>query len=103
LGGAVLLADRHEAGHLGLGDLDFLAAPGGKVEVRDLEVGEVLWLGACVHARPFVKGRLEAGGSRLGSRLPRASRGSTSAVLESSSLAGPTRLQRSSNGAHCTI
>ena len=29
----VLLADRHQAGHLGLGDPDFLAAPGGKGKV----------------------------------------------------------------------
>ena len=30
-----LLADRHQAGHLGLGDADFLAAPGGEGEVGD--------------------------------------------------------------------
>ena len=36
--GGVLLADRHEAGHLGLGDRDFLAAPGGELEVGDVVV-----------------------------------------------------------------
>ena len=35
---AILLADRHEAGHLGLGDRDFLAAPVGEREIRDLVV-----------------------------------------------------------------
>ena len=32
---AVLLADRHQAGHLGLGDGDFLAAPVGEPDVLD--------------------------------------------------------------------
>ena len=31
----VFLADRHEAGHLGLGDVDFLAAPLGELDVGD--------------------------------------------------------------------
>ena len=35
----VLLADGHEAGHLGLGDGDLLAAPVGEREVGDVEVG----------------------------------------------------------------
>src|SRR5207344_2310720 len=35
-------ADGHQTGHLGLGDLDFLAAPGGKAQVGDVEVSEVL-------------------------------------------------------------
>ena len=39
-GGAVLLAARHEAGHLDLGQLDLLAAPLGQGEIGDLEVGE---------------------------------------------------------------
>src|SRR6185503_15310385 len=47
----VLLADRHEAGHLGLGDEDFLAAPVGQLEVGDLEIGEVFRLSAGVHGR----------------------------------------------------
>ena len=34
----VLLADGHQAGHLGLGDGDFLAAPVGEREVGDLAV-----------------------------------------------------------------
>ena len=33
-----LLADRHQAGHLGLGDQDFLAAPIGQRQVGDLEI-----------------------------------------------------------------
>ncbi len=36
--GAVLLAGRHEAGHLGLGDLDLLAAPAGEREVLHLRI-----------------------------------------------------------------
>jgi hypothetical protein len=36
---AVLLAQRHQAGHLVLGELDLLAAPGREREVGDLEVG----------------------------------------------------------------
>ncbi len=35
------LADRHQTGHLGLGDQDFLAAPRGQRKVGDLEVGKV--------------------------------------------------------------
>jgi hypothetical protein len=38
----VLAADRHQARHLVLGDLDFLAAPFGQREIGDLEVGQVL-------------------------------------------------------------
>ena len=41
LSGCVLrefLADRHQAGHLGLGDGDFLAAPVGEREVGDVVV-----------------------------------------------------------------
>jgi hypothetical protein len=30
-----LFADGHQAGHFGLGDADFLAAPGGKRQVGD--------------------------------------------------------------------
>ena len=38
---AVALAQRHEAGHLVLGELDLLAAEVGEREVGDLEVGEL--------------------------------------------------------------
>src|SRR5690606_38531745 len=37
-GGGVLAADRHQARHLVLGDVDFLAAPVGKRDVGDLVV-----------------------------------------------------------------
>ncbi len=37
--GAVFLARRHQAGHLGLGDGDFLAAPFGEADVLDDVVG----------------------------------------------------------------
>ena len=43
----VLLADGHQAGHLGLGDGDFLAAPVGERDVGDLVVGKSLFW--CVH------------------------------------------------------
>ena len=35
LGLGVFLADRHEAGHLGLGDVELLAAPLGELDVGD--------------------------------------------------------------------
>ena len=38
--GRVFLADGHEAGHLGLGDADFLAAPIGQSRVGNLVVGK---------------------------------------------------------------
>ena len=38
LAGGVFLADRHQAGHLVLGDVDFLAAPIGQADVGDLVV-----------------------------------------------------------------
>ena len=44
------LANGHQARHLGLGDGDFLAAPGSKLEVGDFEVGEVLDIGCSVHS-----------------------------------------------------
>jgi hypothetical protein len=34
-----ILADRHQAGHLGLGDGDFLAAPGGQGQVGNGRIG----------------------------------------------------------------
>ena len=37
---AVLLAHRHQAGHLGLGDGDFLAAPVGEADILDDVVGD---------------------------------------------------------------
>ena len=44
----VLLADGHEAGHLGLGDRDLLAAPVGQLEIGDVVVGGFR-LGSCGH------------------------------------------------------
>ena len=38
LGGGVLFADRHQAGHLLLGDVDFVAAPIGEADVGDFVV-----------------------------------------------------------------
>ena len=50
---AVLLARRHQAGHLGLGDLDFLAAPVGERDVLDdVVAGLGLRLGSG-HGNPF--------------------------------------------------
>ena len=43
------VADRHQAGHLRLGDRDLLAAPVGERQVRDLEVGKALGFGCSVH------------------------------------------------------
>ena len=45
LGGSVFAADGHQAGHLGLGDLDFLAAPVGQGEIGDA----VVFGSRCVH------------------------------------------------------
>ena len=45
--GAVFRAGRHQAGHLGLGDGDFLAAPVGEADVGDAVVVEML-----AHASP---------------------------------------------------
>ena len=42
---AELAAQRHQAGHLVLGELDLLAAEGGERQVGDLEVGDAA--GAC--------------------------------------------------------
>jgi hypothetical protein len=44
-----LLADRHQTGHLGLGDGDLLASPVGEREIGDVEVGHVLRFGGGVH------------------------------------------------------
>ena len=49
------LANRHEAGHLGLGDGDFLAPPVGEAQVGDDEIGEVLDVGGGVHASLLVE------------------------------------------------
>ena len=35
--GGEFLADGHQAGHLGLGDRDFLAAPVGELQIGDLK------------------------------------------------------------------
>ena len=45
----VLLADRHQAGHLGLGDGDLLAPPIGERKVCDPVIGEILRLGYGAH------------------------------------------------------
>ena len=45
--GRVLLADGHEPRHLGLGDLDFLAAPLGELQILDQEI--VLHLHLSIH------------------------------------------------------
>ena len=45
--GAVFRADRHQARHLGLGDVDFLAAPVGEPDVGNAIVVEML-----AHASP---------------------------------------------------
>jgi len=45
LGCGELLADGHEAGHFGFGDLDFLASPVGKAQVGDEEILGILRLG----------------------------------------------------------
>jgi hypothetical protein len=49
----VLGADRHQAGHLVLGELDLLAAPGGEGEILDLEIvrGVCLRCGRCHRLR----------------------------------------------------
>jgi hypothetical protein len=71
LGGGELLADRHEAGHLGLGDLDLLAAPGGEPQVGDVEIVKSrVWYGrswAILSSKATV-----AAGVGVGRRLPRA-------------------------------
>ena len=41
--GGVLLADGHEAGHLGLGDGDLPAAPGGERDVGDVVVAAAVF------------------------------------------------------------
>src|SRR3981189_2007348 len=48
--GAVFLARRHQAGHLGLGQRDFLAAEFGERDVLDDVVGEGGLLGGSGHA-----------------------------------------------------
>src|SRR5262249_44266258 len=57
-----LLAGRHEAGHLGLGDGDFLAAPGGEPQVLDDVIGGALGgLGGSDHWLAPVRGAAIAG------------------------------------------
>ena len=74
-----LLANRHQPGHFGLGDSDFLAAPSGELQVGDPEVGELLDIGCCVHESLHSE-RPAKGNGGIFARSPRASRGSTSAV-----------------------
>ncbi len=49
LGFGELLANRHEAGHFGLGDFDFFAAPIGQGHVGDVEVGGLGGFQRCIH------------------------------------------------------
>ena len=72
----VLLADRHEAGHLGLGDRDLLAAPVGELEVGDLEVASVVCYG-CVDIGSLLSSRER----QKGERRPKPVRWFTSAVF----------------------
>jgi hypothetical protein len=44
-----LFADRHQAGHFGFGDADFLAAPIGERAVGDGAIGRGGGLQMCVH------------------------------------------------------
>jgi len=72
------IADRHQPGHLGFGDCDFLAAPVGELEVRDAEVCEFGFLGHCIHrVTPFVSSDSLDG---MDHAPVAANRGSTSAV-----------------------
>src|SRR5690606_21749189 len=75
----VFLADGHEARHLGLGDPDFLAAPGGEREVGDLVVGRCRDLSDCGHGNSWSSGRTASGGRGGFARWPPVN-GSTSAV-----------------------
>jgi hypothetical protein len=47
--GREFLANGHQAGHLGFGDADFLAAPVGQADVGDGAVGQGGCVDACVH------------------------------------------------------
>jgi hypothetical protein len=70
LGGGVLLADRHQARHLVLGDIDFLAAPLGFAElhVGDFVIGERFDL--CVHGESSSVECVRAGGRVRSERAP---------------------------------
>src|SRR5436190_18413700 len=80
--GPVFLADGHEAGHLRLGDGDFLAAPVGKAHVLDRIVGG--WLGGgstiggfrcSTHVGPCMVGNSDApAGTPVGAADSRARR-----------------------------
>ncbi len=77
LRGGVLLADRHQAGHLVLGEGDLLAAEGGEGQVGDLEV---LGVGCgrhsgCSRGRGWLAGSLRRG--QVGTSPPGVSRGRT--------------------------
>ena len=58
--GGEFLADRHQAGHFGFGDADFLAAPVGQRHVGDDVVGELI-VSHSVHVKLLACGR-EGGG-----------------------------------------
>ena len=51
LGGAVLVPQRHQAGHLGFGDADFLAAPVGQADVGDHAVRVDGGFQRCIHVQ----------------------------------------------------
>jgi len=75
--GGELIADRHEAGHFRLGNLDLFSAPLGEAEVGHVEIGSD-WIGNGIHVlspgRLDAKKRREPDSSRapLSSRLRRA-------------------------------
>ena len=76
-----LFADRHQTGHLGLGDCDLLAPPGGEVEIGDIEIGEVAAIGHGVHR--IAPCRRLGHGERSFARHPARESRSTSAVAKS--------------------
>ena len=70
--GRELLADRHQAGHLRLGDRDLLAAPVGEREVGDAEVAEALHLIGSIHRSLLELGDRGRGKDALSSPRARA-------------------------------
>ena len=96
LGGGVLLADGHQAGHLVLGEGDLLAAELGQGEVGDLEVLSVVdsrhascssWVGSRVGTAGLLRRRAQA--CRRHTACPRA----RSAVRRRPSLPRPVRVR----------
>jgi hypothetical protein len=72
LGGGEFLAHGHQAGHLGLGDGDFLAAPFGEGDVGDLVVGKAgNGFGCCVSClAPCQSSRGDGGGCSHSPAIP---------------------------------